>query len=299
MKHKKNAFGIKKATIYFLAIMLSVVFYNQLFVMKTGDTIGDEPQLGNSNNPVNKTQEGIEKQKEQETESNLQTLSDKKITWGVGKNKNELNQPSDVLPLQEKYEKLGAYFLEPTEQKRIYLTFDAGYENGNVKKIVDVLKEKEVKATFFLVSDVFTKCPDLVREIINDGHVVGNHTWKHLSAPEASLNDAREDIEKLHQYVKETWNYEMNLFRFPKGEFSEQTLAQAQELGYRSLFWSFAYADWDESKQVEPKKALETLKEGLHPGAIYLLHPTSSTNAAVLGDFIDYCKEQGYEFYCF
>ncbi len=232
---------------------------------------------------------------------NLSSLDSKKICWGQGKNFDELNRPRDAVTSQQKYGNLGGFFIGLPEdananEKKIYLTFDEGYENGYTSKILDTLKQKKVKAVFFITGDYAKREGDLVQRMIDEGQVVGNHTWRHYSMPEKSLDTCREELSLLHDYVKENFGYEMNVMRPPKGEFSEQTLALASQMGYRTCLWSFAYKDWDANAPGDTTQSLNKLNERLHCGAVYLLHAVSPTNAAILGDFIDYARSQGYEF---
>ena len=132
--------------------------------------------------------------------------------------------------------------------------------------------------------------------MIDEGHIIGNHTYRHLTMDEITLEEATEEVMFLDRYMKQNFKYRMKLFRFPKGEFSESTLALVNELGYKSVFWSFAYADWDTQKQAENSAALKEITDNLHNGEIMLLHAVSSTNAEILGDVIDSAREQGYEF---
>ena len=243
----------------------------------------------------------VEKQKPE-----LSTLSAKKICWGQGVNFDELNRPRDAVTSQRKYGGLGGFFIDLSdtdedaksqpERKKIYLTFDEGYENGYTAKILDTLKEKKVKAVFFITGDYAKREGALVRRMIDEGQVVGNHTFRHYSMPEKSLDTCREEISLLHDYVKENFGYEMNVLRPPKGEFSEQTLALASEMGYTTCLWSFAYKDWDVNAPGDKTQSLNKLNERLHSGGVYLLHAVSSTNAAILGDFIDSARANGYVF---
>ena len=181
--------------------------------------------------------------------------------------------------------------------EKIYLTFDEGYENGYTADILDTLKEKGVHAVFFVTLPYVKAQPDLVQRMIDEGHTVGNHSNKHITYPSLSLEEAKEDLMSLHQYMLDTYQYKMSVFRFPEGNFSEQTLALVQSCGYKSLFWSFAYQDWYTDNQPNPSDALNSMLNKAHPGAIYLLlHAVSSTNAQVLGDFIDGMQEKGYVF---
>lgn len=227
---------------------------------------------------------------------NLNSLSNKKIGWGQGTRFDSQNRPEDAVSAQNKYGSLNADFIDLSGEKVIYLTFDEGYENGYTSKILDVLKAKNVKATFFVTGDYAKKETEIVKRMIDEGHVVGNHTWKHYSMPEKSADVCRSEIKELHDYVQQNYNYEMKVFRPPMGEFSEQTLALTQEMGYKTMFWSFAYKDWDANKQGDKTASLNKLNERLHCGAIYLLHAVSSTNADILGDFIDHAQSEGYSF---
>ena len=227
----------------------------------------------------------------------IASLSGKKVCWGQGTNYDDLNRPHDAVEAQKQYGALGGRFLiNDGDRKTLCLTFDEGYENGYSAAILDTLKEKNVKAVFFITGDYAQREGDLVQRMIDEGHTVGNHTWKHYSMPEKPLDVSRGELQELHDYVKEHFQYEMHVMRPPKGEFSEQTLALASEMGYQTYLWSFAYKDWDPHSQGDKTASLQKLNDRLHPGAIYLLHAVSSTNAAILGDFIDSAQSQGYTF---
>ncbi len=219
-------------------------------------------------------------------------LSLTKIGWGLGKDRDAQNRPVDAVKAEEQYRELGARFL--TEGNRICLTFDEGYENGYTAQILDVLKEKNVKAVFFVTYDYCRTSPELVRRMIDEGHTVGNHSYTHPSMPDCSEGEMTEEVTALHRYAAEEFGYEMTLFRFPKGEFSENALQIVKNLGYTSVFWSFAYSDWDTSAQPDPAEALQKIKDSTHSG-IYLLHAVSSVNAEILGEVLDYWKAEGYE----
>lgn len=227
----------------------------------------------------------------------LNTFPNDTITWGPGKDVDDANRPISCLSLQSEYGSLGALFvLPPTTQKTVYLTFDEGYENGYTPKILDVLKQKQCPATFFVTTPYVTDQPALISRMIGEGHALGNHTNRHPSMPSVSLARAEDEILSLHQQVSEGFGYDMTLFRPPMGEFSKRTLALTRDLGYQSVFWSFAYADWDPDQQPAPEQALSKMTGAAHDGAIYLLHAVSKTNAAVLGQFIDALRSQGYQF---
>lgn len=228
------------------------------------------------------------------TNLDTQKYSKEKVVWGPGNITNH-QRPTDPENLQAAYSSLGASFLLP-ESKQICLTFDEGYENGYTSAILDTLKEKKVQAIFFVSYDFASQNPDLIKRMISEGHIVGNHTYRHYTMDEVTEEAATEEIVYLHQYIQKNYNYQMKYFRFPKGEFSEATLALAKSLGYKSVFWSFAYEDWDTENVMNPQDALKKVTESTHPGAIYLLHAVSSTNAEILGDAIDNIRQQGYTF---
>lgn len=228
------------------------------------------------------------------TNLDTQKYSKEKVVWGPGNITNH-QRPTDPENLQAAYSLLGASFLLP-DSKQICLTFDEGYENGYTGAILDTLKEKKVQAIFFVTYDFASQNPDLIKRMISEGHIVGNHTYRHYTMDEVTEEAATEEIVYLHQYIQKNYNYQMKYFRFPKGEFSEATLALAKSLGYKSVFWSFAYEDWDTENVMNPQDALKKVTESTHPGAIYLLHAVSSTNAEILGDAIDNIRQQGYTF---
>lgn len=225
----------------------------------------------------------------------LENLDNTKRGWGQGTQLDADKRPVSCMQFQQKYGKYDAVFIQ-SNTKKIYLTFDEGYENGYTSKILDSLKEKRVSAVFFVTYDYAKRNPDLVQRMIDEGHVVGNHSYTHPSMPTLSLAKASGEITNLHDYIKDHFNYTMTLFRPPMGEFSERTLALTQSLGYKTVFWSFAYVDWDPKKQVGADKAYQKAVGGLHNGAIYLLHAVSKDNAEILGSFIDEARKEGYEF---
>lgn len=219
-------------------------------------------------------------------------INTSKIGWGLGKERDNRNCPLDAVNAEKKYADYDARFL--TSDKNICLTFDEGYENGYTAEILDVLKEKEVKAVFFVTYDYCKSSPELVKRMINEGHTVGNHSYTHPSFPELSEKEIIDEVMALHDYVAENFGYDMTLFRFPKGEFSEKALSVLKSLGYTSVFWSFAYNDWDTNNQPDKTEAIQKIKSSTHSG-IYLLHAVSKTNTAILGEVIDYWKAEGYE----
>lgn len=213
--------------------------------------------------------------------------------WGPGVNRDEDGRPYGSLTEQKKYGKYDAYFIAPADNQ-IYLTFDEGYENGYTTKILDVLKEKNVKAVFFVTMHYCKNNPELVQRMIDEGHAVGNHSVNHKSMPSLSIDKMISEVMDLHEYVKEHFGYEMHLFRPPMGEYSQQSLAVLQSLGYKTVQWSFAYYDYEPDDQMEPTKAFNKVIDFTHAGAIYLLHAVSKTNTEILGDVIDEMRAQGY-----
>jgi peptidoglycan-N-acetylmuramic acid deacetylase len=206
---------------------------------------------------------------------------------------------SPVAPAsQALLESLDAAYLGNTEEKVLYLTFDAGYENGCTEQILDILKKHDVKAAFFLVGNYIEKNADLVRRMVEDGHIVGNHTMHHPDMSKLSTMDAfSQELKDLEALFFDTTGHELpRYYRPPQGIYSEQNLKMAQQLGYKTVFWSLAYADWDVKKQPTESFAMEKLTGRIHNGAILLLHSTSKTNAAILDRLLTELKQQGYTF---
>jgi peptidoglycan-N-acetylmuramic acid deacetylase len=229
------------------------------------------------------------------TLSELECIDNTPVIWGPGVSYNSENRPTAPCELQDKYGKFSTYFIAENSPK-IYLTFDEGYENGYTAKILDVLKEKNVSAVFFVTMPYVKTNPDLIKRMIDEGHIVGNHSSKHLAQPSLTLDKAIEEYMSLHEYVKENFNYTMTLFRAPQGEFSERSLALGHALGYKNILWSFAYADYDVNNQPDPTAALEKIVKRAHNGEIMLLHAVSKTNTEILGKVIDKLREDGYTF---
>ncbi|MCD7929283.1 MAG: polysaccharide deacetylase family protein [Clostridiales bacterium] len=229
----------------------------------------------------------------------LSALSNESLSYGFSNaNRDELNRPDGIYYYDSYYSQYNGYTHIDTEEKIIYLTMDEGYENGCTPDILDTLKEKGVTAVFFITKQFYDEQPALVQRMIDEGHIVGNHTCAHPSGgmPQLGAEAEYDDIKTLNDLVYDTFGYQMKLFRFPEGVASEQAVALLDQMGYKSVFWSFAYKDYDTENQMDPDEALSACLEYLHPGAIYLLHAVSTTNSAILGDFIDGAREQGYEF---
>ena len=198
-------------------------------------------------------------------------------------------------------ESIGGYYIDhahgdKSDNKIVYLTFDAGYENGNVEKILNVMKEKQVTGAFFVLENIILKNPELIKRMTDEGHLVCNHTASHPDmTTKTTFEDFKAELEALEVVYRDTTGRELSkYFRPPEGRFNRQTLEFAQKMGYKTVFWSFAYADWDNGKQMSAEVAKKKILENVHNGAVILLHPTSATNAAILGDVIDELKAQGY-----
>ncbi len=214
--------------------------------------------------------------------------------WGLKKNVNAPPEiPDSIKNMMTTY---NAFYLDSTPRS-LYLTFDEGYENGYTAKILDVLKENNVKAAFFVTGPYLEKEEELVRRMFDEGHIVGNHTVHHPSMPQLeSTKKVAEEITELNKMCKEKYGQEMKYFRPPRGEYSERTLKIANDLGYTNVFWSFAYKDWETNKQKGTDYAYEQIKNGVHDGAILLLHAVSKDNAEVLDRMIKDLKSEGYRF---
>ena len=191
-----------------------------------------------------------------------------------------------------------AAYIGDTTQKVLYLTFDAGYENGCTTQILDVLKEQNVPAAFFLVGNYIEKNPDLVRRMVQEGHIVGNHTMHHYDMSKLSDKAAfSKELTDLEALFRDTTGQEMpKYYRPPQGIYSEENLKMAQELGYKTVFWSLAYVDWNNDSQPTAEQAFRKLLPRTHNGAVVLLHSTSRTNAQILNELIGKWKAAGYRF---
>ncbi|MBE6708742.1 MAG: delta-lactam-biosynthetic de-N-acetylase [Ruminococcaceae bacterium] len=192
---------------------------------------------------------------------------------------------------------VGGVYLGDPDEKVIYLTFDAGYENGNVKKILDVMKEKDVTGAFFVLENLVKQNKDLIMQMSKDGHLICNHTAKHKDMSTVTDKASfKAELDSLNELCRNDGVECAPFYRPPEGRFTKNNLEWAKELGYTTVFWSFAYADWDNGAQPSAEKAKQKLLDGTHNGMILLLHPTSSTNAEILGDLIDKWKADGYRF---
>ena len=191
-----------------------------------------------------------------------------------------------------------AYYLGDTGQKVIYLTFDCGYENGYTEKILDALKKHHAPAAFFVVGHMIESAPDIVRRMAAEGHVVGNHTFHHPDMSAISQQDAfQKELDSLAELYRQTTGKPLSRFyRPPQGKYSEENLKQAQALGYKTVFWSLAYVDWNTDSQPTAEQAYAKLLPRIHDGAVVLLHSTSRTNAEILDELLTKWEEMGYAF---
>jgi peptidoglycan-N-acetylmuramic acid deacetylase len=217
--------------------------------------------------------------------------------YGFVKSKNSVPPSIDNEGFKEIVKKHGAIFLGDITKKEIYLTFDNGYENGYTVKVLDILNEKKVPAAFFVTGHYVKDQPELLKRMVNEGHIIGNHSWSHPDMSQISNSRLKEELEKLKvEFSKTTGQKEMHFMRPPRGIFSERMLEVSKELGYTNVFWSIAYKDWDIHVQKGWKYAYDNVISQLHPGAVILLHTVSKDNAEALDKIIDAARKRGYEF---
>lgn len=224
------------------------------------------------------------------------TLSNECIGYSYGVAKNGVPHDNSV-NAQKKFDDYSALALDnKSNTNTVYLTFDCGYENGYTEKVLDSLKEKNVTAAFFVTLDYVKSSPEIVARMIKEGHIVGNHSATHPSFPSLSRSKMAQEIQEVDNYLRLHFGYSSPYFRFPKGEYSDNALELVQSIGYQSVFWSVAYADWDTSVVKGKDYAVKTVTDRLHKGAVILLHSVSVDNANAMGEIIDKTREMGYEF---
>lgn len=191
----------------------------------------------------------------------------------------------------------GAHYLGDVQEKNIYLTFDEGYENGYTPQILDILKENDVKAAFFVTKPYIKTCPDLVKRMVEEGHIVGNHSDTHPDVTTISDEQIAQELKSCADYFKEVTGTEMpHYFRPPEGVYSIRTLEKTQQAGYQTIFWSFAYKDWDPESQPGKQAAYEMVMNNYHNGSVMLLHAVSESNTQALDSMIKSLKEKGFVF---
>lgn len=221
------------------------------------------------------------------------TLSNKLLRWGISRRPDNLVPKADP-GAPELLAKYGSVWIGDTSKSVIYLTFDEGYENGYTPMILDTLAANNVKAVFFITGPYLKEHQDLVRRMVEEGHMVGNHTIHHPSLPELDDRQLEEEVLGLDRAFREKFGKDMRFLRPPKGEYSERTLALTNELGYCNLFWSFAYDDWYRDKSRGPQYAYDIVMRNLHNGAVLLLHAVSRDNAEALDSIIKGAAQKGY-----
>lgn len=231
------------------------------------------------------------------TPASTSNLSNTVCAWGFVRKKDAV-QPEIYGPYSKVLNAYDGIYMGNNNDKRIYLTFDEGYENGYTATILDTLKEKNVTAAFFVTMPYVKQNEALIQRMIDEGHIVGNHTVNHPSMPEVTDDTKLEkEVMDLHNYMVEKFNYEMTYLRPPKGEYSERTVKLCKDLGYTHVLWSSAYDDWDVNNQKGNDYAKKMILNYSHNGCVMLLHAVSKDNTEVLGDIIDALSVQEYEFY--
>ena len=220
----------------------------------------------------------------------------KNTNWGLSFKKQGERPTGNATP--EYLKEFNSYFIAPEGNKKIYITFDAGYEAGYTPKILGVLEKHNVKATFFVVGTLMKSNPELIKQIDDEGHIVANHSMHHPNMSKMStMEDFKKEIEPVEELYKEITGKDMKKFyRPPQGIFSETNLKMANELGYKTIFWSLAYVDWHKDKQPSKEEALNKIMSRIHDGAIILLHSTSKTNSEILDELLTKLEKQGYTF---
>ena len=208
--------------------------------------------------------------------TNAEILSNTKIGWGIRRNDNH-EQPDLGANNKRILEKYEGICMGNASKPYVYLTFDEGYEAGYTPKILESLKNNDVKATFFITAHFVNTQPELVKQIIDEGHIVGNHTVNHKSMPTLSEEEIKKEVMELHTVIYQKFGYDMKYIRPPKGEFSEKSIISTNNLGYKTVMWSFAYEDWNEDKQPNEESSKKKIIENLHNGEIMLLHGNSKT----------------------
>lgn len=236
----------------------------------------------------------------------LATVSESKVptagvvaqtqNWGLGFGASGTQPTGNVSA--EKLQEYDAYYVGGAEEMVIYLTFDAGFENGNTEAILDALKKHNAQGCFFVVGHYLETAQDLVKRMVEEGHIVANHTYNHPDmsaiANEADFTRELQDVEELYQQI--TGEQMQKYYRPPQGKYSAENLQMAQALGYKTFFWSLAYVDWYQDDQPTHEEAFDKLLSRIHPGAIVLLHSTSKTNGEILDELLTKWEEMGYRF---
>ena len=239
---------------------------------------------------------GLRMQREIKTQATTGTALLSAENWGLGFGA-EGTQPSGTASA-DKLKEYNAYYVGDAGEKKIYLTFDCGYENGNTTAILDALKKHDASATFFVVGHFLESAPEMVKRMVEEGHTVGNHTYHHYDMSKISDPTAfQKEMDDVRTLFQETTGTEMAMYyRPPQGKYSETNLQMAKDLGYSTFFWSLAYVDWNVDAQPSHEEAFSKLTGRIHPGAVVLLHNTSKTNGEILDELLTKWEEMGYTF---
>lgn len=216
--------------------------------------------------------------------------------WGLGFGREGTKPSGNETP--KKMQEYNAYYMAQGEEPILYLTFDCGYENGNTDRILDALKKHNVHATFFVVGHFLETSPEMVKRMVQEGHMIGNHTYHHPDMSKIATKEAfAKEMMDNEALFKKITGYDMQkYYRPPQGKYNIVNLKMANEMGYSTFFWSLAYVDWKQDDQPTREEAFSKLLTRVHPGAIVLLHNTSSTNAGILDELLTKWEEMGYRF---
>lgn len=225
----------------------------------------------------------------------MPNVSAKSYGWGFKRNNN--NTCPDIGMYAGVIDGTSSYYVGNTDEKTIYLTFDAGYDNGVLSGILDVLKQKQIKSSFFVTGDFIKRESELLLRIVEEGHIVGNHTWSHKNITTLTYDQLAEELVKVEEeYSRLTQRDMLKIFRPPAGEFNRDALLNVQKLGYSTIFWSLAYKDWETDRQRGSDYTYNQVMNNIHNGAIILMHTVSESNLNALPQIIDSLRDQGYTF---
>ncbi|TGB05436.1 delta-lactam-biosynthetic de-N-acetylase [Halobacillus salinus] len=215
--------------------------------------------------------------------------------WGYKKSQEgEVPDVGRYGPMVEEYD---GFYVDPSGDKTVYFTFDNGYEQGYTGQVLDVLREKDVPAAFFITGHYIESAPELVKRMAKEGHLIGNHSWSHPDFTKVSKDKMEEELKRVNEAVRELTDQEtMSFVRPPRGTFNDQTLKWAEEFGYTHAFWSVAFKDWETDNQKGWEYAYNSVLNQIHPGAVILLHSVSQDNADALSELIDELRKRGYKF---
>jgi peptidoglycan-N-acetylmuramic acid deacetylase len=248
----------------------------------------------NDSNPNPNSNQSSEKPQDGPNKTEKENLDNSLLSWYFRRNSDHKIPETNSKYLE--YLKGNGYYAHNTEEKVVYLTFDNGYENGYTPKFLDVLKQNEVKAAFFVTGSYVRRNPDLVKRMAMEGHIIGNHTVNHPSMPKITDEKIREEIKVVEEEVEALTGMKTTYLRPPAGEFSQRTLVLTKEMGYKTIFWSMAYKDWVVDEQPGKEYAYQHVLDNVHNGAIILLHTVSESNAEALDDILKSLQAEGYRF---